>query len=253
MVIFKDASNGVWDPMEEGFGVSWKRTELSTGGYNNNLLNIPGHDKIWDFGIQPQTLPFEVELLTNHMSLERMDEKLGTMHGFFYDAYGMRKTVRAYFAYNLHSDSPKFRIVYLREPPIVDYDTDFHKVKLIFDSIDRYKYGEEETTIETISGSTIVDISLPMKGVLSTYPTIEIDGTGTNVTVRTNGKTVGLGNLESTKSYLINAERYVVTVNEIASMIKVPKDFLIIPGEVLTFDGIDKDFTVRVTWHDRFL
>ena len=253
MIIFKDASNAVWNPMEEGFGVSWTRTELSTGGYNNNLLNIPGHDKIWDFGIQPQTNPFKVELLTNHMSLELMDSKLGTLHNFFYDMYGMRKTVRAYFAYNLHTNSPKFRMVYLREPPIVDYDTDFHKIELIFDSIDRYKHGEEATTTETVTGSTAVDMLIPMKGVLSAYPTIKIDGTGTNVSVRTNGKTVGLGNLESTNSYLINAERYVVTINEAASMIKVPKDFLIIPGEPLIFGGTNKNFTVRVTWHDRFL
>lgn len=234
-------------------GIGWNREEQATGSFVNLTHKIPGRDRVYYYGTEHGDMAVAVDLWTNAMNLEFMDSLWNDIATFAFDAYGQPKLLKLYSSFYTAQGVEKFRWVRLHESPNIEYGDLFFKMTLTFVTQDRFKYGDEK--IETRSNiETTHTLKIDFKG-LATPPLITLVGSGTSIKLESDGKTIVAGNMPSSgvKEMVVDAANYVGYLNGVDTIMKIPRDFLILPNRELKLTGSGLNLTMEVRYWERFL
>lgn len=251
MILLKKMSGEELDLTTLGMGISWVRNELGGASFDNRVQKIPGSDTDWFFGVEFGTLPLSLELKTASMDLEKIDAVLDTLNRFLFDSYGRPIKLKAYFNYHV-ANGLVYRLVRLNQAIDVSYDTSFHTIRLVFTSVDRFKYADTLSTLSKTIASPSGTMAPVVKG-LVVPPNIMLTGTGTNVILASAGKSIVLGTFATTTTFDINTERYVVKINSVESMVKIPGGFVLEPNQPFSVSGTSMNVSVTLQWRDRYI
>lgn len=254
MIILKNSDNDVLNLSTlENFSIKWERSDEPQGRFSNIQQKIPKVDRIWYFGTDYGNKELKCTMVTARTNLQLVDAAIATLNNFIFDVNGDPKRLRAYQTFEVATEV-KYSNVRLHEPFKVTYGTKFHTIDITFVTEDRYKYAEfptiKEATVTTdYTWTPTVSI---VKG-LSVPPTIKLVGTtGTDVKLSSDGKDIIVGTVTG-KTITIDTERYVAKDGTFETLIKIPKDFRLIPDKPFTVTGTSMDIALTLTWRNRYL
>lgn len=214
---------------------------IPTIGQNHSLtpemrtttMEIPGMEGEWDFGSEWGVRTFTIPFGKVEHDKFTMQQQLRSFVAFLMDSYGKPRVIKLTFDY----EPDKYYLVKLSEridPGRLIFTSEFeltftaHKPHASFivpsnqiswDSdipfFNDVLWGMGETEFKITSPQTI---TLVYSGTESIRAGFKLHGTGTNVKVSVNGKTMAFGNMNST-TYEVDGETYTIKKNGVDSLV----------------------------------
>ena len=194
-------------------------------------LSIPGLAGEWDFGSEwgprPFTLPFGI---IEHDNFERQ-RKLNTFVAFLLDPYGRPRPIKLYFDYEPDKyyevklaakidpsrlrHSARFDVQFIAHDPYKKFAVPSDNITMDSDIpiMSEILWGTESGTQEVTSPMTI---EVGNSGSLTIPLAFRIEGSGTNVSLTANGKTMTLGTF--TNKTIDVEGNYTVKVNGVPDL-----------------------------------
>lgn len=268
MIILDDGTRK-FDFRDYGAEVQWEHENQAQPEFGHMVKKIPRRAGLVKFGSQVNERYFKLTILLDTFSLRRLDELVDDLNGFLFDDYARPKMLKALVLYER-----KVRFVTLHEKVIPDPSTTLNSLELNFVSFDPYKYhdykvndivwGSEKITFldnwllgNTGSGAQALKITgnktiQPFVEGIFVAPIIIIKGSGTDVKLTCNDKTIELGTF-SKSNIEVNVSRYSVTVDGREEMKKIDFEWGLMKGKDLYISGPSMDFEMTLEYNDRFI
>lgn len=238
----------------------------------DNIVTIPGMHGAYDYGADLEPRLFALDCMYEKVSWMDLKIRIREFVRILLDNYGRPKTVKLRFGdesdlyYNVrYSGSiPLDRLAGLGSftLPLTAYDPHAYSVA----TNDEVTWGSQEITFantffkygDTNSGEvkTITSPqSIPIKvNGLVAMPIITISGSGTNVTLSVNRKTMSIGSFTST-NWLIDLGAYAILKNGANGLSSYSGDWLeFMPGDnQFSIAGSGLNLSVQVKIRDKFM
>ncbi|TYS14270.1 hypothetical protein FZC78_19125 [Rossellomorea vietnamensis] len=196
-----------------GFYCEPGNEDPATPDYENKTLFIPGKIGEWDFGAEVKGRPFSFPLKIMDRFYTNMQRNLNDFVAFLLDPYGKPRLIKIEFDY----DPGKYCMAKLNGPVVPQRVDGEWVVNLNFKANDPLKYSNTEnhevhwdsTTVtfdDVYSINTVfvddIHITFPqsVETTVTGYaliPTILVSGSGDNVILSANGKSLTLGNFSN--------------------------------------------------------
>ncbi len=239
------------------------------------VVEIPGMNGAYDYGADFQPRPFDLDCMFEQMSFTDLKFKVRELIRLFVDGYGRPKTVKLKFG----DEMDKFYFVRVSGGVPLDRLTGMPSFTLPLTAFDPNAYsvvnndeitwGSEEITfassylLGTIGAGTH-EITAPTTIVetvngYTLKPLFNINGTGTNVIVSSNGKSFSLGTFTNT-SWVIDGDRWTVLKNGANGLSDYNKNYpsgdwieLINGDNEITISGTGLNLTFEVRFRDKYM
>ena len=216
------------DPIKEwGIIPTIGQTHPLTPDIRTNTMEIPGMDGAWDFGSEWGSRPFVIPFGIVKHNRSTMQQQLRSFVAFLMDPYGRPRDIKLTFDYELD----KYYMVKLNEriePERLFFTSEFevsfiaHKPQANFivpsseiswDSdipfMNDVLWGMEGTVFKITRPQTI---NLVYSGTKAIRAGFRLQGSGTNVSLTANGKTMSFGNM-SNDIFEVDGETYTIIEN----------------------------------------
>ncbi|MGM9987235.1 MAG: distal tail protein Dit [Bacillaceae bacterium] len=202
-------------------------TNPATADIKNNLMEIPGMNGAWDFGSTIGTRSFNIPVVLKEKDVHEKQRLIREFVAFLMDKYGRPREVKLTFDY----DADKFYLVklngqidperlfrmnrfelsFIAKNPYshfvvpsseVSWDSDIPFMNDVLFNMDKTEYTITKPQVITLvySGSVAIRAGFILKG------------SGTNVQVSANGRTMQLGNMNNT-TYEVDGLSYSIKKN----------------------------------------
>ena len=222
------------DPREKwGLNPLRGHSNPATPDLQSVLMEIPGMPGAWDYGTKIGTRSFSIPFGKIEKDYFEKQRIIRDFVAFLMDPYGRPREVKMVFKY----DSDKYYLVKLsgqfdpdRAAAAVQFTVPFVAAKpeayfivpsnqISWDSdIPFYNdilWGMDQTEFKIISPQTITIVYSGTKAIRAGF---KLQGTGNNVKVSANGKTMTFGNMNST-TYEVDGETYTIKKNGVDSLV----------------------------------
>lgn len=225
----------------------------------NKTMTIPGMSGEWDFGSEWGSRPFNLPFAIIEYDRYELQRKLRAFVAFLLDAYGKPREIKLSFDY----EPDKYYSVKVAGK--VDVERVIHTGRFDLPLIAHKPYAKSATTSDKYildsDISVMADIMLDtgISDWAITYPqtfevinngsvaiplSLTVEGSGTNVTLSANGKTLSLGTF--TNKTIEIQDNYVIKFDRVADMTSTNGVFLtLLPGiNTITVSGTNLNLTV---------
>ena len=198
-----------------------------------NTMSIPGMDGEWDFGSDLKPIPFNLSFRKIEMDKHEMQRKLKEFAVFLCDSYGKPRPVKLTYDYEpdryyevklskmLNPDRmanvTDIEVPFIAHKPHAQFIVPSNKISWDSD-VPFYSdilWGMDQTEYKIISPQTINVVYSGTKAIRAGF---KLQGTGSNVKVSANGKTMTFGNMNST-TYEVDGETYTIKKNGVDSLV----------------------------------
>ena len=197
-----------------------------------NTMSIPGMDGEWDFGSELKPIPFNLSFRMIEMDKHEMQRKLKEFAVFLCDSYGKPRSVKLTYDYepdryyevklskmldpNRMANVTDIEVPFIAHKPYAQFIVPSSKIS--WDSnIPFYNdvlWSMDKTEFNITYPQTF---KLVYSGTKSIRAGFKLQGTGDNVKVSANGKTMTFGNMNST-TYDVDGESYTIKKNGVDSL-----------------------------------
>jgi predicted phage tail component-like protein len=218
----------------------------ATPDLRQNTLTIPGRAGKWDFGSEWDSRTFELPLILKEPDSFEMQRKLNDFVAFLLDPFGRPRDIKLVFDY----EPDKYYTVRLSGNISPERLYRFGKFPLILEATDPYKKFSvpSDEIIMNSDVSVMSDIlwntelvsynvtfsqtfTILNQGTVAIPLSIDINGSGTNVTFELNGQTFSLGTFIDT-FFKVIGESYTILKDNVEDLTSISGDFLtLMPGE----------------------
>lgn len=225
----------------------------------NKTLTIPGMSGEWDFGSERGPKPFNLPFEMIEYDLYERQRKLNALVAFLFDAYGKPREIKLTFDY----EPDKFYAVKLAAK--VDPERLFSTTRFVIPFIahkpeKKHTVPSDQIVMESdvsVMADILLDTGLSNRtitaadtfevvnnGQLAIPFTFKVEGSGTDVTFSTNGKTLSLGTF--TDKTIDILENYIIKFDGVADLTSTNGVFLtLLPGvNTITVNGTNLNLTV---------
>lgn len=228
-----------------------------TADIQENTMDMPGMDGSWDFGSELKSKPFSIPFGKIDFDRYTMQRKLKEFAVFLCDPYGKPREIKLVFDYQpdkyylvklnkmIEPDRmlilSEFEVSFVANKPHAKFIVPSNKISwdsnIPFYSDVLWGMGKTESKIATPQTITLV-----YSGTKAIRAGFKLQGTGTNVKVSANGKTMTFGNMSGT-TYEVDGETYTIKKNGVDSL--VTTDFIeLVKGEnKVTISGSNLNLT----------
>lgn len=240
-----------------------------TPNMERKTVSIPGRVGTWDFGVEIGEKPFSFQLKIIDRFYTNMQRMYDEFVDFLLDPFGQPREIKIEFDY-----APgKYHLVKVNGPIVPGRsqdDENIFTVNLI--ASDPLKYGNAESheihwDSETVTfddsysmdtvyvDDVLITSSKTVETTVNGYalsPLILINGSGQNVTLSANGKTMSLGNFTNS-TFEINGKNFSITKNGLE--VFIDGDFLILlPGlNRVQIAGNNLNFNLSIRVRDQYI
>lgn len=228
-----------------GLTVTLDSSEPMLPQFRTNTMTVPGRHGAYDFGAYMDVRQFDLNCVFKRQSYTDLKAQIRQFVRLFVDDYGRPKTVKlrfgdepdkyydvkvgggvpverlanlGFFTLPLVAHDPMAKFIVSSNDIIMDSD-----VPILSDVLWETGLGGRKLTSSTtftVANSGTVTIPFSYK----------LEGTGTNVALSANGRTMSFGSL-SGQTIEIDAENYLVLVNGVSNLTKMSGDFIeLLPG-----------------------
>jgi phage-related protein len=248
------------DPQKE-WGLIFLRDHYhpATPEMRNRTMSIPGMTGEWDFGSEWGSRPFSLPFGLIDYDRYELQRKLRAFVAFLVDAYGKPREIKLSFDY----EPDKYYSVKVSSR--VDVERAIFSGQLSLPLVAHKPYAKSATTSDnyildsdiSVMADIMLDTGLSNRVITSPQTfevinngsvaipfTFNVEGSGTNVTFSTNGKTLSLGSF-SNKTIEIQ-DNYVIKFDGVADLTSTNGVFIeLMPGvNTITVNGTNLNLTV---------
>jgi len=239
-----------------------------TPNMERKTLAIPGKVGLWDFGTEIREKPLAIPLGIIDMNRMYLQRKLNDFVAFLFDPYGQPREIKIVYDY----DPDKYYLVkctVLISPEdmisarkfILPFIADFPRKQAIAENHEIHWDSETVTFDDSYSMDTVYvdDVLVTSPQIVETTvngyalsPTILISGSGQNVILKANGKSMSLGNFANST---FEIRGYDFTITKDGSEVFIVGEFLtLLPGmnsvEIL---GTNINFNLSIRIRDQYM
>lgn len=230
----------------------------------NKTMNIPGMEGEWDFGSDWGSKPFSIPLYIDEPDMYQRQRLLREFVAFLLDPYGRPRPLKLTFDYdpdkyyevklNNRIDPErlfrlnKFELSFVAHNPIAQFIVPSNQISWDSDIpfMNDVLWGMGETEFNISSTTTI---TLVYSGNVAMRAGFTLKGSGTNVKVSANGKTMTFGNM-SNATFLVDGQSYTIKKNGVDSLVST--DFIeLVHGEnqvTISGSNLNLTFTEQLTY-----
>lgn len=245
----------------EEFGLLFLKDHYhpATPEMRNRTMTIPGMPGEWDFGSEWGSRPFSLPFGLIDYDRYELQRKLRAFVAFLMDAYGKPREIKLTFDY----EPDKYYSVKVSQR--VDVDRAIHSGQLELPLVAHNPYAKSSTTSDkyildsdiSVMADIMLDTGLSNRAITSpqSFEVINngsvaipfsfiVEGSGANVTLSANGKTLSLGTFSSKTIQLL--DNYVIKVNGVSDLTSTNGVFIeLMPGRnTITVGGTNLNLTV---------
>jgi phage-related protein len=251
-----------------GFDCEPGNEDPATPNYESKTLFIPGRVGMWDFGTEIKDRPFSFPLKIIDRFYTNMQRSLNDFVAFLLDPYGKPRIIKIEFDY----DPGKHYFVKINGPIVpkrVDgewiYNLNFiANDPLKYSNTENYEVHWDSTTVTfddaySINTMFVEDVLITSPQTVETTitgfaltPNILISGSGTNVKLEANGKSLTLGTF-SNSNFEIKGSDF--TILKDGQEVFINGDFLsLLPGlNQINISGTNVNFNLSIRVRDQYI
>ena len=204
-----------------------------TADIQENTMDIPGMDGSWDFGSELKTKPFSIPFGKIEFDKYTMQRKLKEFAVFLCDPYGKPRELTLVYDYEpdkyylvklnkmIEPDRmlilSEFEVSFVANKPHAKFIVPSNQISWNSDIpfMNDILWSMGETEFQIIYPKTVTLVYSGTKAIRAGF---NLQGTGTNVKVSANGKTMSFGNMNDT-TYEVDGETYSIKKNGKDSLI----------------------------------
>lgn len=239
-----------------------------TPNMEHKTLSIPGKVGLWDFGIEIKERHFSFPLKIMDRFFTKIQRNFNELKEFFLDPHGQPREIKIIFDYEID----KYYIAKLNGFSVPARLTEESTIVISVVAYDPLKYGTVENHeihwdstnvsyddsysmdtvyVDDVTITTPQSVETTVNGYALT-PTILITGTGNNVSLKANGKTLSLGSFTNA-TFEIRGKDYRILKNNEEQFIN--GDFLqLLPGlNQVEITGFNLNFNLSIRVRDQYI
>lgn len=268
MIVFS-YDDKVLDLRKEGYEILWQHSNQPQPNIEHTTTKIQGRPGLLSFGSQLGSRYFTMSVLLDDVNLRSFDNLVDRINSFFFDEYSNTRVVKGYIEYE-----GKYRYLEIESSATPEYRKSVNLLEIPFVSFDPYKYlpsmannvkwGSRDINFTAKyqmghRGSGAIDKLIvsntsfkPSVGGFGVPPILDIQGSGKDVTIISNGKTIEVGSFTNA-SIRIDTSKYIGYLDGVEKLYRIPKDWMVSDGQDVNIIGVDMNFIFTLDFRDRFL